>query len=149
MGVQSRIRGEDGFTLIELLVVALIISILAGMALMSLTKEQVKAQDADAKSNARNIIAVVEACNVREDDYRNCESVDNPGIRDAGIALGGAPGQVVVTSSDRKSFLIVSKSRSGNTYTLTKAEGNGAVRTCAVAANVERGGCSDAPTGTW
>ena len=54
-------RDERGFTLIELLVVLLIIGILAAIGLMSLTKQTAKGQDAEAKSNARNIIAVVEA----------------------------------------------------------------------------------------
>jgi len=149
MGVQARLRDERGFTIIELLVVSLIIGLLAAIALMSIQKQSIKAQDAEAKSNARNIIAVVEACNTREDDYRNCESADNPGIRDAGIALGGGRGQVVVTSSNRRSFLIVSRSRSGNLFMLTKTDGAGAVRTCAVQADVDKGGCSAKPNGTW
>jgi prepilin-type N-terminal cleavage/methylation domain-containing protein len=148
MGVHARIRDEGGFTLIELLVVAFIIGILAAIGLMSLTKQGAKAQDAEAKSNARNIIAVVEACNTREDDYRDCESSDNPGIRDAGIALGGGRGQVVVTSSDQRSFRIVSRSRSGNLFTLTRDDGGAAIRTCAVIGE-EKGGCSEAPNGTW
>ena len=149
MGVRARIRDDRGFTLVELLVVSLIIGILAAIALMSLSRQTAKAHDAEAKSNARNIIAVVEACNSRDEDYRNCESSDNPGIRDAGIALGGAPGQVIVTSSDRKSFNIVSRSRSGNIFTLSRTDGDAAIKTCVVAAGGDQGGCSAAPNGTW
>ena len=149
MVLRTSFRGERGFTLVELLVVLLILGILASIALMSLTRQNVKAQDTEAKSNARNIVSVVEACNTTEDDYRQCESDDVPGVRDAGIALGGGRGQVVVTSSDRRSFTVVSRSRSGNIFRLSRTNGGAVARNCRVLAGNDAGGCSAAPTGTW
>ena len=146
--ISARVNEEAGFSLIELLVVCVILGILAAIGMMSIQKQSIKAQDSEAKSNARNIISVVEACNATEDDYRQCESDDVPGIRDAGIALGGGRGQVVVTSSDRRSFEIMSRSRSGNVFRLSRTEGGPAERTCTVGGD-DKGGCSAAPSGVW
>jgi type IV pilus assembly protein PilA len=148
MRLATLARDERGFTIVELLVVCLIVGILVAIALSSLGTQNVKAQDADAKSNARNIIMVVEACETVQQDYRDCESDDVPGIRDAGIALGGGRGQVVVTSDQKHSFLIVSRSRSGNVFRLARTDGGKADRSCSVVTE-DRGGCSDKPIGTW
>ena len=148
MSTRQLVRDDRGFTLVELLVVCMILGILIAIALSSLQTQGVKAQDADAKSNARNIIAVVEACNTRENDYRQCESDDHPGIRDAGIALGGGRGQVVVSSDQKHSFSILSRSRSGNLYRLSRTDGGGVDRSCSVVTE-DAGGCSQKPVGSW
>jgi type IV pilus assembly protein PilA len=137
---------ERGFSLIEVLVVMLVIAVLAAIALPAFLGQQDKSDDADAKSNARNLVSLVEACYTGKDDYRQCASQANLG-GNIGIPYGTSPGQAEVSDSQRDSFTViaVSKAKTGganNTFTIDRAANGVTSRTCSGSS----GGCH---SGSW
>lgn len=127
---------ERGFALIELLVVILIIGILAAIALPSFTGQSDKADDAAAKSTARNLVAQVEACYALTGSYPQCESGS------ASLDTGGIAGAVALGDAD--GYEVSAVSETGNTFVITKS-GDGVDRTCTDAGSPD-GGCAG---GVW
>jgi type IV pilus assembly protein PilA len=137
--VHLRIRDDEGFTLIELLVVILIIGILAAIALPSFLGQQQKAQDTDAKSNARSLVEHVESCYANTQDYTQCGIA---ALGATGLPLGTGLGQATVTSPDAQSYTITAKSKSGGVFTIAKTGSTPTARTCS-------GGSKGCTSGTW
>src|SRR5437588_12305710 len=118
------------------------LGILAAIALPTFLGQRSKAQDAGAKSNARNTVSHVESCYANSQDYTKCDNAQL--IANEQVPAGDLT-DVVVTPNGAQGYGIVATSKSGTTFTIAKNPATGAVtRTCS---NGGKGAC---PTGgTW
>lgn len=143
--LNARFQSEEfAFALIELLVVMVVIGILAAIALPHFLSERAKAQDSSAKSDARNVVSQLEACYGDATTYKGSKSSGTSASTclpaNTGLPIGTAPGEVNVTSATAASYKVVAKSKSNDTFTITKNAKTGVTtRTCTGSSG---GGCT-------
>ncbi len=138
--LRQRAGDEAGFTLIELLVVILIIGILAAIALPSFLAQRAKAQDTEAKSQARTAQTAFETLYTDEQKYDASEAKLQ--TIETSLKEGKA---VLAASGAGQGYTLTSTSVSGSKFTIAKDATTSAIsRTCSTAG--EKGCPSD---GKW
>ena len=143
--LRQRAEDEKGFTLIELLVVVLIIGILAAIALPTFLGQRSKAQDASAKSNARNMVSHMESCYANTQDYSVCTAAylqSNEQVPAGAFGSGATTTALSGLAAD--AYTITSGSASNNSFVITRASDGTVTRTCSTAG---KGACPS--SGTW
>jgi type IV pilus assembly protein PilA len=135
--LRDRAQDEKGFTLIELLVVILIIGILAAIAMPAFLGQRARAQDTEAKSAVRQAQTAMETYYTDNQTY---VAADVPALQNIEVSLAsGAGASLVVSGQTVGSYSLVTTSKTGNTYTISKASTGIVTRACT--RTNTRGGC--------
>ena len=137
----ERAQSEKGFTLIEILVVILIIGILAAIALPAFLNQRSKAQDTEAKSEARTMQTAMETLYTDEQSYALGTITK---LKDIEQAIGSGKAVPTVPTNAAGNYAVTSTSQTGNAFTITKSTTGAVTRGCTA---VGKFGCPSG--GSW
>lgn len=142
-----RVTAQDGFSLIELVMVMVILSILSSITLPMFLAQQMRGQDASAKSNARNLAGQVQQCHDGSvGDYTSCDTLAELTAENGPLSVpyGTDHGEAEVASATATTFRVLARSHSGNEFAIELQSGGGMTRECTTA---NAAGCP--PGGRW
>jgi type IV pilus assembly protein PilA len=137
--LRPRPSGDGGFSLVEILVVMLLIAILAVIAVPTYLGQREKAQDGEAKANARSLYTLVEACHGAEEDYARCETGD-AALGELRMTVGTGPGEVRMAADGARRYEISAVSRAGRTFVIERLDGGRPTYRCSPSGGSCRGG---------
>ena len=141
--LRSRAQDEKGFTLIELLVVILIIGILAAIALPAFLGQRARAQDTEGKTAVRQAQTAMETWYTDNQNYIAADT-DLENIEESLKATPGAFTVVPGTAAD-DSYTLSVVSKTGNTFSIAKADTGAVTRSC-TRTGTDKGGCPASTT---
>ena len=148
----KRLRDARGFTLVEMLVTMLLIALLAAIAIPAYLNHQKKGKDADAESNARNLVSKVELCYGTNEDYTLCDTLAKlGGGSEVNLPYGTNPGEVSVVAASKTTFKVTAVSRSesdgsNHTYSIEKLATGVSQKSCTAGSSNNNGSCKN---GSW